>query len=304
MTPIKLGTRESKLALWQAHTVRDLCKTQNIHTEIIPIKSEGDIDLVTPLYALGVTGIFTRTLDAALLRGDTDCAVHSYKDVPYVLAEGLMIAAVLARGATGDVLVLREGINYKTDGIKLATSSLRRRAQWLRYYPKTNFCDVRGNIQTRLRKLNDGEFDGIFFAKAALERLDLLNTPNVLDIDWMLPAPAQGAVVIVCRKKDVEIYNTLRKLNDYNTARCIAIEREFMHTLQGGCSAPIGALVTFNEDLGFNFKGIVVEANGKNFIEVEKLHYRNDGRKESLGQVCANEAFAKDAQKIIDTFRK
>ena len=304
MTLIKIGTRESKLALWQAHTVAQLCAAQNISTEILPIKSEGDIDLVTPLYALGVTGIFTRTLDAALIRGTINCAVHSYKDVPYVLADGLMIAAVLTRGATGDVLVLRDGINYKTDGIKLATSSLRRRAQWLRYYPNTKFCDVRGNIQTRLRKLNDGEFDGIFFAKAALERLELLNTPNIFDIDCMLPAPAQGAIVIVCRKNDTEIYNALRKLNDYDTARCIAIEREFMHTLQGGCSAPIGALVTFNEESGFNFKGILIESNGKNFVEVEILNYRNDGRKESFGQVCANEALAKGAQKIIDTFRK
>ncbi len=303
MKSIKIGTRESPLAMWQARKVHDMCQSQNILTEIIATKSEGDIDLTTPLYALGVTGIFTRSLDIALLRGDIDCAVHSFKDVPYILAEGIQIAAVLERGATGDVLVVREGVDYKKEGVKLATSSLRRRAQWLHYYPKAEFCDVRGNIQTRLRKLNDSEFDGIFFAKAALERLNLIDSVKVYDIDWMLPAPAQGAVVVVCRKKDTEIYNSLRKLNDYNTSRCVNIEREFMHTLEGGCSAPIGALVTFDEELGFNFKGIVAESNGKNVVEVEKLNYRNDGRKESFGSICAGLAIERGAQKIIDTFR-
>ncbi len=301
---VRIGTRESPLAMWQAHTVQDLCTSYNIPTEIVTTKSDGDIDLVTPLYALGVTGIFTRTLDAALLRGEIDCAVHSFKDVPYILAEGLQVAAVLERGSSGDVLVLREGIDYKTKGIKLATSSLRRRAQWLRHYPETEFCDVRGNIQTRLRKLNQGEFDGIFFAKAALERLGLLSSvPNIYDIDWMLPAPAQGAVVVVCRKKDKEIYNVLRKLNHYMTYRCTHIEREFMHTLQGGCSAPIGALVTHDETTGFNFKGIVAEANGKNVVEIEKFNYHKGDRKESLGSYCASLAIEKGAKKIIDTFR-
>ena len=199
---IRIGTRESQLAVWQATQVKNLLEVEGYQTELVHITSEGDVDLVTPLYAMGVQGIFTRSLDASLLNNRIDIAVHSMKDVPVQLPEGIVQAGVLPRASYKDILVFKEGRNIEqilstpTGEAIIATSSIRRKAQWLHRYPTHAIENLRGNVNTRLRKLNESDWQGAIFAAAGLERIGL-RPKNSIDLDWMLPAPAQGAVVVV-----------------------------------------------------------------------------------------------------------
>ncbi|HTD93923.1 MAG TPA: hydroxymethylbilane synthase, partial [Chitinophagaceae bacterium] len=200
---IRIGTRESQLAVWQATRVSELLSHQGHHSELVYIKSEGDTDLVTPLYEMGVQGIFTKSLDIALLQGRIDLAVHSMKDVPVVLPLGLVQVAVLKRGSYKDILVTRPDRSTKdsADPLRIATSSIRRKAQWLNRYPGSQIENLRGNVNTRLKKLAESDWDGAIFAAAGLERIGL-RPDNSTDLDWMLPAPAQGAIMVVGRMED------------------------------------------------------------------------------------------------------
>ena len=171
--------------------------------ELVYIKSEGDIDLKTPLYEMGVQGIFTRSLDAALLNDRIDVAVHSMKDVPTQLPKGIIQAAVLQRGPVNDLLVFKNNTDFLSNEnyiANIATSSLRRKAQWLNRYPHHQIHNLRGNVNTRLKKLEEENWDAAIFAQAGLERIGL-RPKNSMIIDWMLPAPAQGAIMVVCRKR-------------------------------------------------------------------------------------------------------
>src|SRR5579859_2190700 len=175
-TSIRIGTRESQLAVWQATRVKELLNDQGIPSELVYIKSEGDIDLKTPLYEMGVQGVFTRSLDSALLDKRIDIAVHSMKDVPTQLPDGLRQAAVLKRGAVYDLLVYKNDpgfLSQKNSIAKVATSSIRRKAQWLHRYPSHEIHNLRGNVNTRLRKLSEESWDGAIFAQAGLERIHL-----------------------------------------------------------------------------------------------------------------------------------
>ena len=201
---IKIGTRSSELALWQANTVARQLEKLGHSTKIIKIDSIGDQVLDKPLYELGVTGVFTKSLDIALINGDIDIAVHSLKDVPTKLPEGVIQAAVLKRGNYNDVLILKKDENFFENEIAtIATGSLRRKAQWLHRYPKHNITGLRGNVNTRLQKLKDNPWDGAIFALAGLSRIKLLpNKDRHIKLDWMLPAPAQGAIMIAALKKN------------------------------------------------------------------------------------------------------
>src|ERR1700761_4102999 len=173
---IRIGTRESQLAVWQANQVKDLLEEQGFGAELVFIKSEGDIDLKTPLYEMGVQGIFTRSLDSALLAHTIDIAVHSMKDVPTQMAMGLSQAAVLKRGPVHDLLVYKgdgDFLTRKDTPANIATSSIRRKAQWLHKYPRHLIYDIRGNVNTRLKKLAEERWDGAIFAQAGLERIQL-----------------------------------------------------------------------------------------------------------------------------------
>ena len=170
---IRIGTRDSQLALWQAHTVENQLQALGYKTQIVPVKSVGDLKLDTPLYELGITGIFTKTLDVAMLNNTVDIAVHSLKDVPTALPKGIVQAAVLKRASTLDILVTKEVVDYKMP-LTIATGSLRRKAQWLHKYPTHTVVDLRGNVNTRLQKLQDNSWQGAIFAKAGLERIDVL----------------------------------------------------------------------------------------------------------------------------------
>jgi hydroxymethylbilane synthase len=269
---IRIGTRESQLAVWQANLVKSLLHSQGVDAELVYIKSEGDIDLATPLYAMGVQGIFTRSLDQALLNNQIDLAVHSMKDVPVKLPVGIVEAAVLKRHNPYDLLVTHPTqCNFDIDHHKsetIASSSLRRKAQWLRRFPDDRIEDIRGNVNTRMKKLESSNWSGAIFAAAGLERIGL-RPANAIEIHWMIPAPAQGAILVVCREKNTDIFKQCRPLHDEATAGCVKIERDFLAGLLGGCSTPIGALAEQSGDEIF-FRGNLLDPSGEKMFTIEK----------------------------------
>src|SRR6185312_4308951 len=304
---LKIGTRESELAVWQASHVQKLLKEIGVDSELVFIKSEGDIDTKTPLYELGVQGIFTKTLDAALLNNRIDIAVHSMKDVPTQPATGIRLAAVLKRASYKDIFVFKgqrkdiESIlNDRYSTFRIATSSIRRKAQWLHRYPNHQIENLRGNVNTRLRKIDENNWNGAIFAAAGLERIHL-RPKNSIDLDWMLPAPAQGAITIVCRDDDKFSFNSCHALNDANTALCTKIERDFLRELKGGCSTPISALAVV-ENGNVIFKGNIFSPDGKRKIETEKTASMHDSYE--LGINAAKEVLKnKEAAQIMFTIK-
>lgn len=264
---IRIGTRDSELALWQANTVKNQLESLGYSTELVPVKSTGDLVLDKPLYEMGITGIFTKTLDVAMLNGTVDIAVHSMKDVPTQLPNGIIQTAVLERASSEDILVTEKEIDFEKP-CTIATGSLRRKAQWLHRYPNHNGVDLRGNVNTRLQKLKDNNWQGAIFAKAGLERINLL-PEKYNELSWMLPAPAQGAMVVVALENDAFSIEATSKLNHTNSEICTHIEREFLRTLEGGCTAPIGALAEIIGD-EILFKGCLFSLDGQSKLEIER----------------------------------
>lgn len=283
---IKIGTRDSELALWQAHTVEKQLNDLGYATEIVAVKSTGDLILDVPLYELGITGIFTKTLDVAMLRGEVDIAVHSMKDVPTALPKGIVQAAVLERANVDDILVHKGNPDFYTDAAIIATGSLRRQAQWLNRYPHHTVTDLRGNVNTRLKKLKESQWNGAVFAKAGLERINLLPDNHII-LDWMIPAPAQGAMVVVAMENDNFCREVLAKLNHKPTEVATHIERQFLKRLEGGCTAPIGALASSIDD-EIRFEGVLLSIDGKQKLHIEKV-ISADGDLDNLGNLCAEE---------------
>jgi hydroxymethylbilane synthase len=296
---IKIGTRDSELALWQAHTVQNKLHDLGFKTEIIAVKSTGDLILDKPLYELGITGIFTKTLDIAMLKGEVDIAVHSMKDVPTALPIGIVQAAVLERANTLDILVHKGNLDFLDADGTIASGSLRRKAQWLNKYPTHKVEDLRGNVNTRMQKLKDNNWNGAIFAAAGLERINL-KPDTFLNLDWMIPAPAQGAMVVVVMEKDEFTKEALAKLNHKESEICTHIERQFLKTLEGGCSAPIGALAVKNGNQ-IDFKGVLFSLDGKEKYFIEKScnfdFYLN------FGQECAKELFKNGAKPLMEKLR-
>jgi hydroxymethylbilane synthase len=300
---IKIGSRESKLALWQAKFIEQLIQKQGADTELVLIKSEGDLDLVSPLYEMGVQGIFTKTLDSALLSGRIDIAVHSLKDVPTQLPEGLAIAAVPPRGSWKDVLVYKDA-GFAADentASTIASSSLRRKSQWLNRYPIHTIEPLRGNINTRLEKLkHTASWDGVIFAAAGIERIHL-EVPHSIELDWMLPAPSQGALVVVCRDNDAESRAICESLNDTVTAQCAEMERAFLRALMGGCSMPIGAIAEKHGDI-IHFKGNILSLDGKQKAEIE-MEFPIDAL-ENAGARAARQLLSNGGDQIAQQLKK
>ena len=298
---IRIGTRESQLAVWQANLVKDLLAQHGHTSELIFIKSEGDIDLKTPLYEIGVQGIFTKALDIALLNNEIDIAVHSMKDVPTMMAKGIIQAAVLQRASYKDILVPRPGEKYTDDnGLALiATSSIRRKAQWLHRYPNDNIENLRGNVNTRLRKVAESNWDGAIFAAAGLERIGL-RPENAVELDWMLPAPAQGAIIVVCRDNDAYCSDACAQFHDADTGLCAGIERDFLRALLGGCSTPISALAKV-EDGHVLFHGNILSKEGKQKKEIVKKVTIKEAQ--NTGTEAAKELLANGGQEILDGLR-
>ena len=302
---IRIGTRDSQLALWQANTVKQKLETLGYGTQLVPIKSQGDLVLDKPLYEMGITGIFTKTLDVAMITGKVDIAVHSMKDVPTKLPYGIVQTAVLERASSQDILVTKSPDATKTSinwerPCTIATSSLRRKAQWLHRYPNHTIVDIRGNVNTRLQKLEDSHWAGAIFAKAGLDRINLL-PENYIDLGWMLPAPAQGAMVVVALENDGYSVEATSKLNDASAQVCTHIEREFLRTLEGGCTAPIGAFAEIigNEIL---FKGCLFSLDGQTKFEVQRKVLTSN--LQNLGQKCATFILQNGGDSLMASLKK
>lgn len=295
---IRIGTRDSQLALWQAKKVERELVELGYETEIVPVKSTGDIVLNKPIYELGITGVFTRNLDIALLNHDIDIAVHSMKDVPTVLPEGIVQAAVLKRANHNDILILKDNEEFFAQReATIATGSLRRKAQWLDRYPTHTVVDLRGNVNTRLQKLSDNDWNGAVFAAAGLERIGL-RPKGAVNLSWMIPAPAQGAIMIAALEEDEYVKVACAKLNDKDTEICTSIEREFLNRLEGGCTAPIGALALLDEvNSEISFKGILLSRDGKKKIQVQKKV--PIGKHHFLAKDCANYIIDKGGRQLI-----
>ncbi|HLW62852.1 MAG TPA: hydroxymethylbilane synthase [Flavobacterium sp.] len=284
---IRIGTRDSELALWQANTVSQKLNDLGYKTEIVPVKSDGDIILDKPLYELGITGIFTKTLDVAMISGKVDIAVHSMKDVPTALPQGIVQAAVLKRANVLDLLVHKGSTDFLNDTGTIATGSLRRKAQWLNKYPLHQVEDLRGNVNTRMQKLKDNNWNGAIFAAAGLERINL-KPSEFINLDWMIPAPAQGAMLVVAMHDDDFSLDALAHLNDVESEITTYIERQFLRTLEGGCTAPIGAIAQYSEhDDTLNFKGVLLSLDGSKKFEIEKTVPINQWKK--MGFYAAQE---------------
>jgi hydroxymethylbilane synthase len=297
---IRIGTRDSELALWQAHTVEKKLNDLGYKTEIVAVKSQGDIILDKPLYELGITGIFTKTLDIAMINGQVDIAVHSMKDVPTALPIGIVQAAVLERANTLDILVHKGNLDFLNGTGTIATGSLRRQAQWWNKYPNHTVVDLRGNVNTRMQKLKESDWNGAVFAAAGLERINLKPT-DFINLDWMIPAPAQGAMVIVAMANNEFTREAVSELNDIDTEVCTHVERQFLKTLEGGCTAPIGALATFVED-DILFKGVLFSIDGKQKIEVEKTIPMQEWKK--LGYYMAKEILDNGGTQLMATIKE
>lgn len=295
---IRIGTRESQLAVWQATQVQNLLTQHGFAAELVYIKSEGDIDLKTPLYEMGVQGIFTRSLDIALLNERIDIAVHSMKDVPTQLPKGISTAAVLKRASYKDIIVYKGASPFTIadSSLTVATSSIRRKAQWLNRYPHHTIDNLRGNVNTRLQKLADSHWNGAIFAAAGLERIGL-RPENSIELDWMLPAPAQGAIVVACRTNDQYSFEACQPFNDEHTALCTAIERDFLRALLGGCSTPISALASIIDGQVY-FEGNILSLDGKEKANIEKTIAINNSN--SLGVIAAKELLENGGQSIAD----
>lgn len=272
--------------MWQTNLVKARLEGLGHACEVVPVDSTGDLKLDQPIYALGISGVFTKQLDTALVNQQADIAVHSLKDVPTQLAQNIFLAAVLERGPVEDVVLVKDPLILSDASCNaiVATSSLRRRAQWLSKYPNHKMVAIRGNVQTRLKKFAESaEMDAVIFAKAGLARLNLLPT-NAVDLHWMLPAPAQGAIGVVCRTDDAGMQRICNQLNHQETFINTSVERQFLRTLMGGCSVPISAFAQINGK-ELEVEGGIHSFDGKVSFKVHNVFLIDEWQ--NAGQVAA-----------------
>lgn len=299
---IRIGTRDSELATWQAKQVAHQLEKLGHETELVFVKSEGDIDLITPLTEMGGKGVFTKALDDAMLKEEIDVAVHSFKDLPTENPLPLKVAAIMERADPRDTLVASDGTDFLDDPdykAVIATSSNRRKAQWLNRYPHHEMTNIRGNVNTRLEKVQTKEWDGAIFAAAGLTRIDLGHHISEY-LDWMVPAAAQGAMAVMVREGDTEIEKIITRLDHDETALCTTIERDFLHEMEAGCSAPVGAIAKI-DDGEVHFKAVALTLDGSERFDYE--HTVSVGKAGDLGLSAAQELLEKGAIKVIEELK-
>ena len=297
-TRIRIGTRDSELALWQAKVVQEQLEFLGHTTELVPVKSTGDLVLDKPLYELGITGIFTRTLDIAMLNGDIDIAVHSLNDVSTILPDGIVQAAVLKRGNFKDVLVFKNNEEFlsQRDAV-IAVGNPRHRAQWLNRYPTHTIVNLSGDLNTQLQKLEDNnDWNAAIFSAAALGRLGL-KPKDSINLDWMIPSPAQGAIIITALEGNEEIREICADLNHEETEICTGIERAFLNLLDGDSSSPIGALTFIKED-EVTFKGVLLSPDGSKKIEVNRIEKLS--KHHEIASYCADFVIERGGKSLMD----
>jgi len=268
----RIGTRGSTLALWQANFINNLIseKYPELNTEIQIIKTTGDTMLSSPLSEIGGKGVFVKEIEEGLLSQKIDIAVHSMKDVPTILPEGLCLGAVAKRHDPRDVLISKDGLTLSElpDGARVGTGSLRRASQLLHNRPGLKVVSIRGNVDTRIRKLNEnGEYEAIVLAMAGLERMGLGDeVTEIIAPEVMLPAPGQGIIAIECREDDVETIDILRAINHRETEIQAISERAFLLRLGGDCNVPVGCYALLSRD-SINLTGIISSPDGKVIIK-------------------------------------
>jgi hydroxymethylbilane synthase len=300
-SPLRLGTRGSTLALWQANFVADRLRpvAGPRPVELVLIETHGDRDQATALAAMGGFGVFTKAIQAALLDGRADVAVHSLKDLPTIPAAGLELAAVPPRGPAGDAFVSRKCRRFDDlpDGAVVGTSSLRRRAQLLNRRPDLRLIDLRGNVETRLRKLDEQHLDAIILAEAGLVRLGLADrVTEILDPSWMLPAVGQGAIGLECRADDAETRHLVEALNDPETWQRVQAERAMLYALGGGCLVPIGSTSKVLDGV-ITVRGAVLSPDGRR--RVVATHTGPADTPLAVGQELAVMLLAEGAAEIL-----
>ena len=299
---LRIGTRDSKLASWQAEHVAEKLKKIGIRSELVFIKSEGDLDLTTPLAEMGGKGVFTKALDDALIQKKIDLAVHSYKDLPTVNPLPLKVAAVLEREDPRDALVAPAGTEFLDSPeitAVIATSSNRRKAQWLHRYPGHEITNIRGNVQTRLRKVHENGWNGAIFAAAGLKRINLDH--HIAEyLDWMVPAPAQGAVAVMIHEANHKLEQVLAQIGHEETAICTGIERELLNRMEAGCSAPVGAFAWIeNEVLILHAVALTLDGTVQYDVELTSPVKAATG----LGNKAADQLLAKGADAIVEELK-
>ncbi len=306
---IRIGTRGSELALWQTNHVKRLIEARfpDITIDIQKIKTTGDKILDTPLAKIGDKGIFTKELEIALLENRIDIAVHSYKDVPTFILDGLLIAAVLEREDVHDVFIANQKKQSRTFvdlpiNAIIATGSLRRKCQLLKARPDMQIVEMRGNLTTRLNKLDSSEWDGMILAKAGVTRLGWTHRiEDILAFDLMLPAVGQGALAIESRNNDEHIQETLWNLHHRSTAIAVASERAFLRYLEGGCQIPVGA---YGQTIGneFQLEAIIGSTDGKRIVRGKKIG--TIANAEQIGIELAIELLNSGGKEILEEIRQ
>ncbi|CAN5371796.1 hydroxymethylbilane synthase [soil metagenome] len=307
-SPLRIASRGSELALWQARAVADALRiaAPEREVEIRIIRTTGDRIQDVPLARIGDRGLFTKEIDAALLSGEADLAVHSLKDVPTRLPEGLHIAAVTRREDPRDVLLCRVGVASSLPdllaGARVGTSSLRRRSQLCAHRPDLEIVDLRGNLNTRLAKLDAGEYEAIVLAAAGVIRLGWTERiSEYLDPDRWLPAVGQGALAVVTRMEDRQVWQQLLPLHDPDTAACVAAERSLLHALEGGCQVPIGALAHLEEDRVV-LDGLIADLDGSAVLRDRESGSAADPQ--SVGERLAGKLLHQGGDSILAEIRR
>jgi hydroxymethylbilane synthase len=300
-SPLRIGTRGSPLALWQAHHVSALLRAAapGLAVELVEIETAGDQVRDVPLVQLGGQGAFTKEIQKALQAGAVDVAVHSLKDLPTFAVEGLTLAAVPPRGPTGDALVSRRHASFAAlpPGAVVATSSLRRRAQALHRRPDLRLVDIRGNVETRLRKLETQGLDALILAEAGLRRLGLgAVITEVLDPAWMLHAVGQGALGLECRAADAGTRALLAKTDHAPTRHMVLAERALLRGLGGGCQVPVGAQTALAGER-LTLRGVVIRPDGGVRVEGQVSGPAADA--EMVGQRLAEDLLRQGARELL-----
>ena len=304
MSTLRIGTRASALALWQAHHVEALIKALPgaPRVELVHIKTEGDLRTDVPLWALRGRAFFTKEIDRALLAGQVDLAVHSLKDLSTVLEPGLELAATLTRQDPRDALLSRGGAVLKDlpPGARVGTSSLRRRAFLSRMRPDLTLLELRGNVPTRVQRLEDGDYDAIILAAAGLRRLGLeAHISELLPTDNFPPALSQGVIGVACRADDTETLRWLRPLDDQPARLAATAERALLRRLEGGCQVPLGALGTSSAGGRLQLYAAVCALNGSEWLTARGEAGSSPEQAVALGQRVADELLAKGASRLI-----
>lgn len=303
MQTLNIATRQSPLALWQAEHIKARLEQlyPDLRVSLVPMVTRGDKILDTPLAKIGGKGLFVKELEEALYDGRADIAVHSLKDVPMVLPEGLTIGAYCQRHSPTDAFVSNQyaHLDDLPMGAKLGTSSLRRQCQIAQARPDLNIVSLRGNVGTRLAKLDEGEYDAIILATSGLVRLGLDGRiRHELDVSISLPAVGQGALAIECRADDDKVLALLGALNHTPTQICVLAERAMNRHLQGGCQVPIAGFATIHEDVLW-LQGRVGSIDGKVLLKAERSAEVNQMAAEELGVAVATDLLQQGADKIL-----